>query len=561
MPKHSFLPTTSDVLRSMVDGILESYENPWDVLAELAQNSIDAIRKSGVVKGHLDVEIDQKKRKILWTDNGCGIDPSDIEDLFVIYGTNKRGDPDTIGEKGVGIKFVIFSSCKFQLVSHHAKGSFRLRVKDAANWVNDTDIADIDFETIEISNPDGLSGVEISLTLDDPEDPILDLSIEQLENLLKIKTAVGGTGHIWDENHNCDVTLLVKSSTGKTSTSNFDCRYALPTAAAKKKISIEAFQEWAGDGLKSDEQKRKKLKDALIYNSGSQVQGNREIRYWSCMAPTRKHWGNFAAESGLIDPEDADDANAEDHFFVQFGEVNLSTKFMPTGVTIELRPLGEAGYAENFFIIIEDEGLTFDIGRKGVPHRTAGVLRKIAQSEFRKYLGFKRFLRGEATVNHSQFEREKLFEEIKSLPDLKSDGSRFIKRPNGQEATVVALFYELIGKGEFQGFKPYISGYRDKYDLTGTFKNRNLVVEFKFDLNGLFSDFSSARKMFDEINVLIVWEITEGDLKKAKDRNIEVEVIDDDDQDRIFPRSDTSLSIDSVAPIEIVQLKKLLAKI
>jgi len=72
MPKHSFLPTTSDVLRSMVDGILESYENPWDVLAELAQNSIDAIRKSGVVKGHLDVEIDQKNEKYfgLTTDVG-----------------------------------------------------------------------------------------------------------------------------------------------------------------------------------------------------------------------------------------------------------------------------------------------------------------------------------------------------------------------------------------------------------------------------------------------------------------------------------------------------------
>ena len=94
---------------------------------------------------------------------------------------------------------------------------------------------------------------------------------------------------------------------------------------------------------------------------------------------------------------------------------------------------------------------SFDIGRKGIAPRTAGILRKIAQSEFREYLKFKRFLRGEATTTNSQFERDKLFEEIRGLPDLKCDASRFIKRPNGQEATVAALFYEQLGKGRLAG--------------------------------------------------------------------------------------------------------------
>jgi molecular chaperone HtpG len=396
------------------------------------------------------------------------------------------------------------------------------------------------------------------LTVADKDDATFELDLKQLENLLRTKTAVGSTKRIWETKDQNDLSLSVRYASGKIESSVFECQFLLPTEDAKKSLSLDAYREWAADGTKSDEQKRRKLKDALLFHSGSRIQSGREIRYWSCMAPSRKHWAQFAVEKGLIDASEEDDAEPEQWFFVQFGEVFLSTKYMPTGVTIELRPPGEAGYTENFFIIIEDESLSFDIGRKGIAPRTAGVLRKIAQDEFREYLKFKRFLRGEATTNTSVFEREKLFEEIRGLPDLKCDRSRFIKRPNGQEATVAALFYEQLGKGGFVGFKPLISGYRDRYDLTGRYDNKNLILEFKFDLSGLFSDFTSARKMFDEVNVLIVWEITEVDRKKAQDRGIEIDEIDAEESDRIFPDSDTLLSIDSVAPIEVVQLKKLL---
>ena len=58
MAKHSFLPNSTNVLRSMIEGILESYENPWDLLAELAQNSMDAIRSAKVDKGNIALNID-----------------------------------------------------------------------------------------------------------------------------------------------------------------------------------------------------------------------------------------------------------------------------------------------------------------------------------------------------------------------------------------------------------------------------------------------------------------------------------------------------------------------
>jgi hypothetical protein len=265
---HSFLPKSTDVLRTMIEGVLESYENPWDLLAELAQNSMDAIRAGDTPKGDLVVHIDQKKRTIEWSDNGCGIDPADIDDLFVMYGTNKRGNPEMIGEKGVGIKFVIFSSSKFELTSHHASGSFEMTVSGAADWLDNSDADDISFQTAPIKNSEGQSGVRIKITVADKDDPIFGLDLKQLENLLRTKTAVGSTKHIWEAKDQSDLSLSVKFSSGKLASSIFECQFILPIKDAKKSLSLDAYREWAADGTKSDDQKRRKLKDALLFHAG-----------------------------------------------------------------------------------------------------------------------------------------------------------------------------------------------------------------------------------------------------------------------------------------------------
>ena len=72
-----------------------------------------------------------------------------------------------IGEKGVGIKFVIFSSSKFELISHHADGSFRLTVDGARGWLDGVDGNEIVFQTTPIDNPDDEIGVRIELTVAD----------------------------------------------------------------------------------------------------------------------------------------------------------------------------------------------------------------------------------------------------------------------------------------------------------------------------------------------------------------------------------------------------------
>jgi hypothetical protein len=232
----------------------------------------------------------------------------------------------------------------------------------------------------------------------------------------------------------------------------------------------------------------------------------------------------------------------------------------PTGISIELKPRGSAGYVPNFFIIVDDPSLRFDIGRKSVHGRQQGMLREIAYDNFREFINItRRYMGGDIDPEIAEWDRDQVFEEVDGLPDLGSKRSRFLKRPNSQEATVAAMFFEMIGQGEFKDVRPLISGYKGRYDLYAKWKTRRVVLEFKYDLSGLFNDFTEERKMFNEINVVVIWEVTEADRIQAARRGIGVDAIQESDlvEYQGFPRATRRLTLGDVTPIYVVELKRL----
>lgn len=105
----NFLNPGLQQIRQSIRDIDDSYNNNWDILAELCQNSVDAIRKSDIEEGIIKLEIDAHKKSIKIYDNGIGINPLKFADLLKPFSTDKRDDAETIGEKGVGLTFVMFS--------------------------------------------------------------------------------------------------------------------------------------------------------------------------------------------------------------------------------------------------------------------------------------------------------------------------------------------------------------------------------------------------------------------------------------------------------------------
>jgi hypothetical protein len=312
---------------------------------------------------------------------------------------------------------------------------------------------------------------------------------------------------------------------------------------------------------RSDSEKRRKLLNKIVFTQGKKRQGGRDIRYWSCFVPRREFWKILSQNFGITFPAE-NDAALEEMYGVGFSSgCSTSTKGMPTGIAIEIKPRGSAGYVPNYFILIDDPSLRFDIGRKSIQGRQQAMLREIAYENFRDYINqTRKYMGGAVDPSTSDWDRDEVFEEIEGLPALESGLSRFVKRPNSQEATVAAMFFEQIGKGGFADLHPLISGYKGRYDLYAKWKARRVVVEFKFDLAGLFRDFTDERKLFDEINAVVVWEVTENDRMLASRRGITVEVVHKSTmtQRENFPGATKILNLGDVRPINVIELRPLL---
>ena len=161
---------------------------------------------------------------------------------------------------------------------------------------------------------------------------------------------------------------------------------------------------------------------------------------------------------------------------------------------------------------------------------------------------------------------DKIIEEVKDLPKLNTNVIKFKKSPFEQEASVAAIFFELIGSQKcFIDFVPYYSAYRGKYDLYGYYKRSFTVLEFKYHLRNIVKDFKSYKKMADEINYIVCWNVSEEDekeLSKKLNTNVKITPIDFDNYDKSFkymPEATHKVSYSEIAnPVYVIDLKILL---
>ncbi|THD79383.1 MAG: ATP-binding protein [Phenylobacterium sp.] len=563
--KLSFLTPDTSQIRHQIKGVLESYSHEWDILAELSQNAVDAIVRATPTRGHIELTVNAQAGTIEIQDNGVGIAPADLLRLLRPFASDKGGHTNQIGQKGVGLTFVLFSTVSFELETHEASGSATAAVHGASSWANSDDNTDLLVEVGAIATE--TAGTRIKIKLADHDLPLFDLTFAELTFALRTRTALGSTNFIWGEPLNCDVKFSHIDRSGNANAVEFDCNYLLPTEKLKSDdyISVDDYLEWRSESDRSDAEKRRKLKDRIVYFKGKKYQAGRDIKYWSCFVPNRAVWQTLSELHGLSVEHVEDDMADGDDMFVGFkfsGGLSTSSKGMPTGIFLELKPRGSAGYFPNFFIIVEDPSLSFDIGRKSIQGRQQGMLREIAYEEFRRYVrDFVKYISGSIDDPDPSYDREELFAEIASIAELDSSSSKFAKRPNSQEATVAAMFFEQLGAGQFSSFVPLISGYRGRYDLYGKIGAKSQVVEFKFDLSGLFRDFSDERKMFDEINTVVLWEITEKDRSIVSKRGLTLTEIGGGlltTTNSKFPGAHFRLNLDGVKSIEIVSMRKIL---
>lgn len=565
-----FLMPTIRQIRQTIRGIDESYNNFWDILAELIQNSVDAInRASAPEQGEIYLKIDCIKKEIFIKDNGCGIEPDKLVELLRPFSTDKSEDENQIGEKGVGLKFAYFQSTYFKIHTGNQASSAQAEIRDARLWKCESGEKYLGVSCDYYSEP--FSGTEITLKGIENEQ-LFSLSIPQIKYILRTKTAAGNTSVIWKQVAPINIVLNMTDYNGNHTEESIPFKYALPTEMLKPKdqISLEEFEVWLHEGDRTDFEKRTKLRDKIITTNGQFLHGGyREIRYWACFVPSRGIWDQLCLNENLTTSSLLSDENwlNEKSFVLYRPGIYTAVKGMPTGITVEHPSAGYSGYWSNVFILFEDDRLNFDIGRKSIHGLTANIYKGYAKEIFNRFLQYiVKYVSGTVEPYAAQWNKEAIIDEIKALPDINYDGINFGKNPQNQEASVAAIFYELIGNGKIKDVKPLISGYRNKYDLYAKWNGRTVIIEFKSRLRNIVRDFDDARKMFDEMDYIVCWEVTDEDEVKLHQLSITIEKLE---EGSIFHQAENHIACcthrllinANITPVYIIDLKKVLTSL
>jgi molecular chaperone HtpG len=550
-------PTPSpEQIRKELQNIVDSYGHAWDIVAELSQNAIDAIRKydelyPGSKREHeIAIKLDNVGRSISIRDTGAGFAPSNVEYLMSPQGTDKDfAGSKLIGRKGVGLTYVIAMSDTFELVSKSVDGNVQATVTGTSSWrrgqsearpVMRLEVADTGSEstetgtTLTVKNIDRREGVT----------DFFDLNEETQQLVLRTKTALGWTAPVFGlGDRQSSVRVTITNTANEVREQPF--LYMLPTEFLSPGDIISRDEAVDQMATMDEEQRRRLLRNKAIFRTASGSIAGRSIRAYAFFAPNANSatsiWKkiNFRNElpSESADTLESTVQSAEDQFGYQPG-IFVATRGMPTGIELTHPRVGSSGYWSSMFVLIEDDGLDFDLGRKSInPPDAPAHLRKFAGDIFKDLIRFASYFSGEPSVGAiiaplRGITKDEEFERLEKLADLAVPKVSFLKHPSDQEAAISALFHELVGGGLLRGYRTLSVGYKKQYDWWGHYilnkeyvgkahwenfpKEKDYVrtiIEFKYVAESLIADFEEVKSFFD-ISLLVCWDFNESKLRQ-----------------------------------------------
>jgi len=572
---------TPERFRRDVAEIVRSYRHSWDVLGELAQNAVDAIQRHARTadkdyEGQISIEIDSEKFEVVVKDNGCGLSPEQIPVALIPSGSFKRLGKD-YGYKGYGLTFVCFSSQRFEIETVHDGTRSRVMMQNNIDWLADTKRDDVPKMSWDVAEGyDGMNGTAVRVRLAAGQyeakfraiaalDGFFDWAVQlkPLEYVLRTRTAIGCTNSIFGRLERPRVNVRIRVNSKKWFEIPF--RYLLPSECEYVKKSyfddIEEYAKRYADGKLSREVKR--FRGIAYTPPAFKVGAYKPFEASSAIVVCgRTGLSKLAEEFGVTE-------SLRDRIKLSTG-VHLALHGMPTGITIDDWE-GRGSFEQRFFVLVDADLVLseqLDSGRKGISsYFVTRIVEQVLNHINAKSHG---------PTNESLRTFSRMMLEPSSSGgvsgDLGEDAQTYVRnrkaRPRHEleglaipyapvdENEVIALFFDLVGRGLLPGYRVHYLSQYATYDGAFAFKvslSENVlhpghplglgdaararfdegekqyhwadtkgtswfVVEFKPAVQDLVTD---RKKRIDEVDVLVAWDADEDKLTTELDASFE----------------------------------------
>ena len=294
---------------------------------------------------------------------------------------------------------------------------------------------------------------------------------------------------------------------------NVDAFYGIWTASEL----VEENSPFAGQKFSTEQEELIRRHDAAVYG---------------CFLSTAKTWGLYQREVLRIRKEP----------LILKGGLLIASDHMVQGDLGVIPLTSTIGYQANTHVIVHFRDGNPDMGRKVFQPELKSLAEDLAKQVvniFKRYLYLMREDTGTANLANETDTYHWLEEKKKYRTDNPLEfvyGERhlaYASRPCAEQ-DVVAVFHELVGLGVLKGLRFLSTSERDRYDgcfvghynsseiytydaksrplgvntkLISSRETKPLVLEYKFDLDGLIADFAKEEKFANEINLVVCWQV------------------------------------------------------
>jgi len=528
---------------------VETYPLEWIVIHEALQNALDAVKRAEKEKREIKVTLNPNNNSVVVFDNGIGF-PYDLS--LIGFGGSNKGEDD-LGEIGVGIKVVIASTKLFYIESvfkdkDGKNKKWKCKIENGYKLLtgeaNDVDV--IYEEPIDVDED---TYTQISYIFPEKENKVKEF-IERIWNeyiegakisgkfsdAVEEKFKVALEHYFRTQGYAANVENLINNRTE----TKISIRVEPPIKEINRVIEVDFFNKY-WDIEEAIERTRRGFSRPRIVNvpfpeDGGEI-GNyttnhiyiQKFSSWESIKklltntrirkpPQLDKWKDFVKKyiKGIYLVIGSRPLLQE--YLLSYPRLQfVAAKGVPSVHELQApRGVGALGYLDNIFFIVDlDQRLTY--GKQTIKNpRLLGRINEFFREVFRATL-----VRTVPCIVGIRERREEGLAPLvtpetnivsrEDLPHVLS-----IRKVPNEEVEVIAMFYELIGRGILTGFETWALSMQAPYD--GKFRilvredipepksDRDLNnVEFKVKLSSLIQDLDDGLKILDEINLIIIW--------------------------------------------------------